>query len=373
MSEIHSSLRSSKRSASKRSSKLGRTMSLQKPPGDSLASSDLSDSEQLPNDLRRKSTVAYLQRAFATCKMANANKMPHVPDYFNDDEVPAGNFAPGQGSSYERSTGLNSNLFFLPFKADQPSYTVSRDNSTTDFLELAREFGSNFSIDRLDGAADSGVAATCTPVETMTSDTMTATMPGGHPGIGHVGALDNVIMTASPKRGHPGLGSLGPAILPTQTIPPAQQPQPEGYGIQTIGQLRAPTSGRPPPSANRAPLGSVPACHDSGLTSDNFSNFFESLGDRNMGDGMSGSDSQLDEFEPYKGLAAGVGPNTVAHKQMKLEEALVNLDPREVEKKRMEDFGGGGGDFVAGSIDDFFDKLPYGVRTPDSVMSTGSR
>ena len=86
MSEIHSSLRSSKRSASKRSSKLGRTMSLQKPPGDSLASSDLSDSEQLPNDLRRKSTVAYLQRAFATCKMANANKMPHVPDHFQGEE-----------------------------------------------------------------------------------------------------------------------------------------------------------------------------------------------------------------------------------------------------------------------------------------------
>ena len=50
----------------------------------------------------------------------------------------------------------------------------------------------------------------------------------------------------------------------------------------------------------RLPLGSVPGGvqGDSGLTSDNFSNFFDSLGDRNMGDGM--SDSQLDEFEPYK-------------------------------------------------------------------------
>ena len=54
----------------------------------------------------------------------------------------------------------------------------------------------------------------------------------------------------------------------------------------------------------RLPLGSVP---DSGMTSDNFTNsYFESLGDRNMGDGMSGSDSQLDEFEPYKGGAAQV-------------------------------------------------------------------
>ena len=157
MSEIHSSLRSSKRSASKRSSKLGRTMSLQKPPGDSLASSDMSDSEPPGTDglvRQRKSTVAYLQRAFATCKMANANKMPHVPDHF-DDATNVDNFVPGQGSSYETGTGLKSNLFFLPFKADQPSYTVSRDNSTTDFLELAREFGSNFSIDQID-STDTG-------------------------------------------------------------------------------------------------------------------------------------------------------------------------------------------------------------------------
>ena len=55
---------------------------------------------------------------------------------------------------------------------------------------------------------------------------------------------------------------------------------------------------------------------------------------------------------------------------MRLEETLVNLDPQEMEKKRRVDFGD---NFIDGSIDDFFDKLPYGVRTPDSIMSTGSR
>ena len=59
------------------------------------------------------------------------------------------------------------------------------------------------------------------------------------------------------------------------------------------------------------------------------------------------------------------GPNTVAHKQMRLEEALVNLDPLDMEKRRQADFGSE--NFVQGSVDEFF-KLPYGVRTPESIM-----
>merc|ERR1719419_1093560 len=55
---------------------------------------------------------------------------------------------------------------------------------------------------------------------------------------------------------------------------------------------------------------------------------------------------------------------------MRLEEALVNLDPKDMEKRRQADFGSE--DFVQGSVDEFF-KLPYGVRTPESIMSTGSR
>ena len=58
---------------------------------------------------RKSTTVAYLQRAFATCKAANANKVPHVPDHFTDDAVDSGAYIPGQGSSY------NSARYFLAF------------------------------------------------------------------------------------------------------------------------------------------------------------------------------------------------------------------------------------------------------------------
>ena len=67
---------------------------------------------------RKSTTVAYLQRAFATCKAANANKVPHVPDHFTDDAVDSGAYIPGQGSSY------NSARYFLTFL-----YKVARDPS----------------------------------------------------------------------------------------------------------------------------------------------------------------------------------------------------------------------------------------------------
>ena len=332
MSEIHRSLRSSKR-ASKRSSNIGSSKL--------DSASDFSDSD---NDTKRRSTVAYLERAFATCKLANMNKMPHVPDHFLDDETDTSKFVPGQGSSLDQP---NNNLYFMPVKSDQ-SYTVTRDNSTTDFLELAQEFGSA-------SVPPTAQATVIHPESIATSSRL------GHPGIGQLGSLDNLHATGSPRRSHPGL-----AFVPSDVAD-------DVIGIQTIGQLRPPTASVPGLSL---PLGSVPAMTDSGLTSDQFSNLYDSLGDRNLGDGMSSDgfddeiDSHLDEFGPYRGLKEYNLENTVAHKQMKLEETLQNLNPVEVEKRRRMEFGDG--DFVSGSID-FLDKLPYGVRTPDSIMSTGSR
>ena len=93
------------------------------------------------------------------------------------------------------------------------------------------------------------VVAAISPAETRTCDTLTSTIPGqgGHPGIGLVASLDNnlALMTGSPKRGHPGLGSI--------TGPPQQPPVTSvgSFGIQTIGQLRAPSSRPPPGGANR--------------------------------------------------------------------------------------------------------------------------
>lgn len=62
----------------------------------------------------------------------------------------ADNSSPFFQPIFSGASGVKSNLYFLPFKAEQ-SYTVSRDNSTTDFLELAQEFGSNFDLSAQDG------------------------------------------------------------------------------------------------------------------------------------------------------------------------------------------------------------------------------
>jgi hypothetical protein len=181
-------------------------------------------------------------------------------------------------------------------------------------------------------------------------------VPGG---LGSVPGLD--LGSGGGRRFHPGLGS---GLGQLGSVPSGQGQL--GSVPSSQGKLGSVPCGQ-------EQLGFVPGFSDSGVMSSDFQD------KRNLGDGM----PDFSHYGESEGLTLNPG-GSLSGSNSELEEALSKLTPQEVSRRRqMFNLPSNRYSFDLGS-DGFespgsllgkpgFPFLPYGVQTPDSLMSTGSR
>lgn len=368
-SEIHSSLRSSKRT-SKRSSHQSSKLD---------SASDFSDSDLdfSSSSFRHHKSSSLFKNAFSTYKLATANKMPHGGGS-NTSPVPiTQGYNPGQGSSLDNSYLTTS----IPYMPDDNiySYTVSRDmsRSPTHFSDI-----DNHESLQVGGDFDTRPSDTLT-VASGGSKCLTVPYLGEQPKRRSKAEEDSVLKVQTVGELRAPMQSAGDSLalaLPLGSVPGTNMMQRELGSIPSLGAV---------PGC----LGSVPGHHeeeeqyeltsltmeptttllevpksDSGVTSGDFSEI-GGLGDRNVADGMEAT--------------MGFTRDWIESSSSDLEQVLQKITPAEVERRRKKLHNNNYSSFDLGS--DGFDSpgsllgkpgfhfLPYGVRTPDSIMSTGSR
>lgn len=344
-----------------------------------------------------------LKSTFATYKLATANKM-HIGGLSSDSPIPS--YAPGLGSSLENPSGFSIPRV-MPLD-DTFSYTILRDNSQSPTAFMIDLDDKQFKT-RTSDTLTMTPAGACyknrslmdlRPMSPMSlkldKDQLTrdetegelsilewdsASVDGGEsiPGLGsfeerpRLGSLPGLSRPALGSVPGAGLGSVPEGLEKRRDLGAVPQQGGRMMMSDMTSQGRRAMPGFSAPiidgekSKLRPDLGTVPgpfAFEDSGIESSEFQDL------RKEGDGNAMMDLRTNLS----------GSDSIPE----LEEVLAKLTPSEVEQRRKRMFSLSRYSFELGS-DGFnspgssvfgkpgFNFLPYGVRTPDSLMSTGSR